>query len=351
MNQLPEVSWKSLHRLRAAFLQPAPPVPDYWQSEIDLESYDATFAQRIGWKWDYVLEELRRRGWVPPAGQVLDWGCGTAIASRAYLDHFGPDTVQGLWLWDRSALARAYAQRRIRAKYPGLEVQVGLIERPDLLLISHVLGELTPHQIEPLTGLVARATATLWVEPGTYEASLTLIAVREKLRASLHVVAPCLHRERCGILAPENERHWCHHFAPSPPETYTDPFWGRFAHEMNIDLRSLPVSFLVLDQRPAPAVPAHAVRVIGRPRVYKPHARILACDASGVREYRLTRRRLPEAFQKLKKGACDPLQLWERQGEEILEVRPFPDPTRAQGTVDPSAAPAEAPRPSGSGPD
>ncbi len=342
MNQLPEVSWKSLHRLRAAFLQPGPPLPDYWESETDLESYDATFAQRIGWKWDYVLEELRRRGWSPPAGQVLDWGCGTGIASRAFLDHFGPGSAQVLWLWDRSGLARAYARRRVHAKYPGLEVQVGLVERPDLLLISHVLGELSPPQIEQLTHLVARATATVWVEPGTYEASLTLIAVREKLRATLHVVAPCLHRERCGILAPENERHWCHHFAPSPPEIYTDPFWGRFAHEMNIDLRSLPVSFLVLDRRPAPAVPPNAVRVIGRPRVYKPHALILACDASGVREYRLTRRRLPGEFQKLKKGSCDPLQQWQREGDEILEVRPFPDSVGSEGSACSNASAAEA---------
>jgi len=331
MSEFPEVNWKSLHRMRAAFLQASPPVPDYWESEIDLASYDATFAQRIGWKWDYVLEELQQRGWVPPAGQILDWGCGSGIASRAFLDHFGQAGVQTLWLWDRSALARNYAAQRAREKYPGLDVQTGLLEKPDLLLISHVLGELTPPQIEQLTHLVTRATATLWVEPGTYEASLTLIAVREKLRSSLHVVAPCLHQERCGILHPGNEPHWCHHFAPSPPEVYTDPFWGRFAHEMNLDLRSLPLSFLVLDHRAPPPVPAGAVRILGRPRVYKPHALILACDATGVRDYRLTRRRLPEAHSKLKKGSCDRLQIWQRQGGEIVEVRPFVSPPSATG--------------------
>jgi hypothetical protein len=335
MNSLPEVNWHALQRLRTVFLEARPPVRDYWHSETELASYDATFAQRIGWKWDFVLDELRRRGWQPPAGEILDWGCGTGVAARAFLDHHGTHNVTRLWYWDRSALARNFAVQRARQKYPGLAVEAGISDNPAILLLSHVLGELNPEQIESLLPLVLRATATLWVEPGTYEASLTLIAIRERLRHRLHVVAPCLHRERCGILAPGNEPHWCHHFAPSPPEVHTDPFWGRFAHEMNIDLRSLPVSYLVLDQRPAPRAPAGSVRVLGRPRVYKPHALILACDASGVRDYRLTRRRLPDAFQKLKKGDWDILQVWHRDGDEIHGLQPFPDAAEAppEGTA------------------
>jgi len=320
----PHVDWQALQRLRSVFLEARPPVRDYWQSETDLASYDATFAQRIGWKWDFVLEELRRRGWEPPAGEILDWGCGTGVAARAYLDHHGLQCVTRLWYWDRSALARGFAVRRAREKYPALEVQAGLPEAPAVLLLSHVLGELTPGQTESLLELVQRATATIWVEPGTYEASLTLIAIRERLRTRLHVVAPCLHRERCGILSPGNEPHWCHHFAPSPPEIYTDPFWGKFAHEMNIDLRSLALSFLVLDRRPAPAPPPGSVRILGRPRVYKPEALLLACDPTGVRDYRLTRRRLPDAFQKLKKGEGDILQVWQAAGHEVTRVEPFP---------------------------
>lgn len=323
MTDLSVVSWSSLHRLRRMFLEGRPPVPDYWESETDLASYDATFAQRIGWKWDYVLEELRLRGWRPPVGEVLDWGCGSGVAGRAFVDHHGMATVRGLWYWDRSALAREFAVRRAREKYPGLVVAGGVPERPAVLLLSHVLGELTPARVEEVLELVQQATATLWVEPGTYECSLTLIAIRERLRARLSVVAPCPHGERCGILAPGNEPHWCHHFAPSPPEVFTDPFWGRFAHEMGIDLRSLPLSFLVLDQRPAPRVPAGTVRMVGRPRVYKPEALILACDATGVRDYRLNRRALPDLYQRLKKGEVEPLQVWRREGSEVVEVVPF----------------------------
>ena len=59
------VDWKALERLRAAFLDGTAGAQDYWRTESDLESYDQTFGQRIRWKWDYVLNELKRRGWSP----------------------------------------------------------------------------------------------------------------------------------------------------------------------------------------------------------------------------------------------------------------------------------------------
>ncbi|MCU0787067.1 MAG: hypothetical protein MUC91_02585, partial [Verrucomicrobia bacterium] len=74
-----EVNWTSLERLRAAFLEGSAGGTDYWSSDEDLASYDLTFAQRIGWKWDWVLEDLKRLGWHPPAGDLLDWGCGSGI--------------------------------------------------------------------------------------------------------------------------------------------------------------------------------------------------------------------------------------------------------------------------------
>jgi ubiquinone/menaquinone biosynthesis C-methylase UbiE len=113
------IDWNSLERLRAAFLGGKAGATDYWQTENDLASYDATFAQRIGWKWDYVLEELTRRGWSPPAGALLDWGCGSGIASRAFLDQFGPASISQLQLWDRSSLAMQFATKRASEKYQG----------------------------------------------------------------------------------------------------------------------------------------------------------------------------------------------------------------------------------------
>jgi ribosomal protein RSM22 (predicted rRNA methylase) len=320
------IDWKALERLRTAFLAGRAGVADYWHSESDLAGYDATFAQRIGWKWDYVLGEITRRGWSPPPGELLDWGCGSGIASRAFLDHFGPNSISKLHLFDRSSLAMEFAAERAREKYPGLEATVGTagLETDDsivTLLISHVLTELTPEQTEALARFATRATSVIWVEPGTYEVSHMVIAIREQLRERFNVVAPCTHQERCGVLAPENQRHWCHHFASPPPAVFTDGNWARFANMLGIELRDLPLSFLVLDQRSAPPLPSSAARVIGHPRIYKAHALLLGCDASGVRERKLTQRALPEEFRRWKKGKGDVLQIWRCDGDEISETR------------------------------
>src|ERR1041385_8220959 len=106
------IDWDALERMRSGFLASNAGANDYWRGERDLASYDATFAQRIGWKWDYVLAELQRRGWLPASGDLLDWGCGSGIAHRAFLDFFGVNSISKLTVWDRSPLAMRFATRR-----------------------------------------------------------------------------------------------------------------------------------------------------------------------------------------------------------------------------------------------
>jgi ribosomal protein RSM22 (predicted rRNA methylase) len=324
------MDWDALYRMRTAFLDGTAGAQDYWQSESDLAAYDATFAQRIGWKWDYALAELKQRGWSPPQGDVLDWGCGSGIAARAFLDHFGFKNNETLRLWDKSPIAINFAARRAREKYNGLEViteskpfDPQTSKAPAVLLISHVLTELTQEQTQSLVEIAATAQCVIWVEPGTYEVSLTLIAIREKLRAAFNVVAPCTHQNRCGILSPENERHWCHHFAEPPSDIFMDSGWAKFANMTGVDLRDLPLSFLVLDKHPAPVLPPSCGRIIGHPRIYKPYALVLGCDETGVSERRLTKRNHPEEFRAIRKGEMQPLQIWETQDGEIIQTKPF----------------------------
>ncbi len=303
------LNWKSLERLRRAFLEGVAGSGDYWHEMDDVASYDATFAQRIGWKWDFVLEELKHRRWTPPGGACLDWGCGSGIAHRAFLDHFGTDGISELWLSDRSAKAVGYATQRAREKHPQLTVNTGQPEATQLLLISHVLTELDASQTERLIEMALAATAVIWVEPGTHSASRALIDVREKLRQTFHVLAPCTHQGACGMLTTGNEHHWCHHFAKPPPHVFTDGDWARFAKMMEIDLRSVPLSYLVLDRREPHPLPAGAKRLIGRPRLNKVEASLFLCDAHGVREHKVTKRHAPEQFRAFKKGAWDSLWL------------------------------------------
>lgn len=318
------VDWAALERMRKAFLLGTAGQKDYWRKDSDLESYDLTFAQRIGWKWDFVLEDLQRHGWQPPQGGVLDWGCGSGVAGRAFLQHYPSKSMA---VWDRSTYAMNFAARRLSERYPSVQVQKSAAPCPTLLL-SHILTELSDAQLEELLSLVNAATVVIWVEPGTHPVSRRLIAIRERLRATFHTVAPCPHREMCGMLAEGNANHWCHFFATSPPSIFRDRNWARFAKMTAIDLRSLPLSYLVLDKRPPTLVPAGTTRVVGLPRMFKGYALLLGCDATGVQECRLTKSALPEEFSKVRKGDVLSRQVWEREDREIVALDTGEEPKK-----------------------
>ncbi|HTG45981.1 MAG TPA: hypothetical protein VK633_15795, partial [Verrucomicrobiae bacterium] len=113
------------------------------------------------------------------------------------------------------------------------------------------------------------------------------------------------------------------HFAKPPSEIFIDGNWARFAKLTGVDLRSLPLSFLVLDKRPVPELPEGATRILGHPRVYKPYALALGSGANGLKEYHISKRRLPEEFRKAKKAVLDPLQVFKEEGKEVVEARPL----------------------------
>ena len=321
-----DVDWEALRRLRARFLDfdredddAGAPIDrtDYWESFAAMGSYDFTFGERIVWKWDAVLDELKMRGWTPPAGTVLDWGCGTGVAGRRVVAAW-PDSARRLLLWDRSEPGIQFAAKRARQTFPQLDIsQAAARTIPDLLVVSHVINELAPAALERLVGLMEKAQAVLWVEPGTSPVSRKLIAARGRLLEKFRVIAPCTHAQRCGMLAAGNERHWCHHFAKIPGYVHLDSGWGRFSAAMEIDIRALPYSYLVLDRRPAADNPGpEPERVIGMPRHYKGFAKILSCQADGVRELTLQKRDAPELFKSLKKDPGS-LYQWDRDGDKI----------------------------------
>jgi hypothetical protein len=338
------LDWAALDRLRDTFLAAKPGGANYWASRSDLENYDFTFGQRIAWKWDAVLRELRLRGWIPPSSRLLDWGCGSGIAGRRVVEFFGSEPFTSLSIFDRSPLAIEFAVERAQDAFPSVRAQpfpdTPLHDSPErrpparrdpsppnaagsetgapsvgTLIISHVLNELTDAGVQALRETIERADAVLWVEPGTYAASRALIEVRERLREQFLLIAPCTHQAACGLLALGNERHWCHHFAAPPAGIMADSNWVRFAQRAGIDLRSLPYSFLVLERKglrdPAPGLlPGGYSRIIGEPRFYKGYVKIFSCQADGVRELTMQKRDAPELFKALKNKDVTPFQQW-----------------------------------------
>ena len=304
------LDWDALDTLRRRFLAESPEEGPYWRAWSDLASYDFTYAQRIGWKWDAVLRELARRGWQPPPGPLLDWGCGSGIAGRRVLEFYGPAHFGILWADDHAPLAVRFALAAARGAFPGLDARPwnGSNGHFVTLALSHVLNELDAAGRARLGALLGRAGAVLWVEPGTFADSRALIAFREEWLQDFTVVAPCTHQARCGMLHAHNAPHWCHHFAAPPPGLLNDGRWVRFGQRAGIDLRSIPYSFLVLERRglrppDTGLLPGEWSRVIGSPRLYKGYAKILNCSREDVAEVEVWQRDNPDLIRAYKKGA------------------------------------------------
>lgn len=331
-----ELDWQTLDRLRDRFLHGTAGSGAYWENQDDLAVYDFTYAERIGWKWDHVLRELTLRGWRPRARTILDWGCGSGVASRRVIAAFGAESFDALTVWDHSAHATDFAAERAQRMFPKLAIAQatpGFLagnEPLGVLVISHVLNELAPDALQSLRALCARAETILWVEPGTHAISRQLGALREDLRAAgFRVLAPCTHELGCPMFSPGNERHWCHFFAPPPAEIFANSDWVKFGQRAGIDLRSLPYAFLALDRIAAnntsltPAPPASATlplewsRVIGRPEHFKPYARLLNCDQHGLTELELPKRADPALFKQLERTKLPLVYRWTREGAKI----------------------------------
>ena len=371
------LDWDILDRLRGTFLSGDKTAGPYWHTITDLECYDFTYGERIGWKWDAVLRELRARNWTPvseatggpssgeaaraqtvPASRelgppsrnlitILDWGCGSGIAGRRVVEFFGAANFARLVVHDHSGLALDFAERHGRQAFPALTVERASVrflrgdEPIGLLVVSHVVNELDDTARAELAELCARAWTILWVEPGTHEVSRALGGWREKLRGDgFQLVAPCPHQSACGVLTPGNERHWCHFFAAPPSGVYADSGWVKFGQRAGIDLRSLPYSFLVLDRNVGPALVAGPrrsaderrpytqapglSRIIGEPRLYKGYAKIFNCDAGGVAELMLQKRDAPGLFKALKQGSDSALHRWTHENGRITGIESEP---------------------------
>ena len=325
--------WPTLERLRSKFLNPDGIEGSYWKSKEDLEQYHISFGKRISWKWSALWEELKNLGWQPEGKTLLDWGCGSGIATLSFLEAFGADGLESIILWDHSTLACQFAQQHIGELHPHLAVEVRSIESTDpkladtICLASHVLNELSNDERETLSSTFGLARQIIWVEPGDYESSHLLGVQRERLAERMRIVAPCVCQESCPMFLEDNARHWCHFFARSPIEAFTDPDWARFATMLEIDLRSLPYSYLVLNSKDCKVIGAEPTysRVIGKPRQYKGYTKALSCDSQGLRDLELQKRDDGKLWKTMKKGRNGSLYKWNelnngriKQGESVF---------------------------------
>ena len=293
-------------RLREMFLEERRgkrALDDYWRDPKDVEAYDAVLAERIGWKWNAALAECHDRGFARADGQVvLDYGCGSGIAARRFLEQFGAGEVL---LHDRSLHAMTFAQKSLKLASPETKARVlpSIVNAsPDVLLVSHVLGELDDAGNDDLLALIHRSKRVLIVEPGNRRVSRRLSKLRDELLDAFHVQAPCPHQAACPSLIEHND--WCHFFATPPPEVFTEGYWARVARELNIDLRSLPYAFLALVNKTAGIAvtpPEEDERLLGRADIQKHFAQMRSCTEEGLTMVQITKRHHAKLWRALKK--------------------------------------------------
>ncbi len=301
--KIPLINWQILDKLRSRFLDQSPESKrqDYWDSTDVIHLYDQTFAQRIAWKWLAVLNELSQKQGLafPPNPKILDWGCGSGIAARTFLEYaekFGI-THPEILFFDRSSKAVNFAINQI----PNVQARDWTLhqEKPDILLISHVLNEIDDAQLQQLKKLILQSSMTIWVEPGTYEVSRKLLECREFFKDHLYILAPCPQKGLCPMMQEKNTHDWCHNFAPVPTKVFHSAFWDSFSKNLKIDLRSLSVSFLVLSQgnQKIPPIPN---RIIGKAKKFKPFQTALVCTQAGsLVSCNITKRKHRELYKKL----------------------------------------------------
>lgn len=302
--KLTNAEWSILKSLRSIFLSETQPprTTTYWDAER-LRLYDLTFAKRIEWKWQAVLNQIHRR-WSPPSNfHLLDFGCGTGAAAWTFLKYLQPMKPTSVLLSDRVPSAELYAERKLKAVYPDVEIRKfqldTQLEPNTVLLLSHLLNELFDKDFEKLVSLVQQAHTVFWVEPGTPTVFRRMVDAREACRKTFVMLSPCPHQSSCGLLTVENLSHWCHHFATPPQEVFHSAFWSDFSKKMGIDLRSLPLSHLVMT-RGAGIVP-ESTCIVGKPRFYNEHTKALVCQKSGVAELTVRKSKTPELFESLNK--------------------------------------------------
>lgn len=289
-----------IQRLRGLFVDEtrgADALGDYWRSAADVAAYDAVLGARIGWKWDAALGECRDRGWLrADDATVLDFGCGSGIAARRFVHWFGAREVI---LHDRSKMATEFAVEALRATNVRARGGRDVADAaPDVLLVSHVLGELDENGERALRRLIDRSRRVVIVEPGSKVVARRLASLRDSLLGEWHVVAPCPHAARCPTLAGSDD--WCHFFAPPPQEVFTDGDWVHTLRALGLDARSLPYSFLALSREPVTSAPPPQ-RVLGRPRHGAHTTAVMVCEADGLRTVAVQKRTDAATWRALKK--------------------------------------------------
>jgi hypothetical protein len=228
------------------------------------------------------------------------------VASEAWLNDESLPKPKEVVLFDRSELAKSYTEAKIK-RIPGSPtVRKAKPDEPfppnALVLLSHVINELPADTRDQLLRKLSQVAGIIWVEPGTKDASLALSEAQRHLRPHFASLHPCPHRGSCPLGKEPGETDWCHFFAAPPTNIFHSAEWAAFARTHQIDLSTLPLSFLVASRQEKTAAAPGAL-ILGSPHFQKGFADVILCTWEGdIKKERLLERKERSFIKRLGKS-------------------------------------------------
>lgn len=281
----------------------------------------------------FILDQMPTEFWKRDLFRVLDLGCGPGSSSLAFLTSLNrknPHARVELTLVEQNEKILNDARALLAKLFPKLRLQIHAhalrlekFRSPgefDLILMSHVLNEMTQLSAQEraawlfpkLETALAPEGLLLISEPALKRPTRELMALRDHLLEdkTFCVLAPCLHREICPMLA-ATAQDWCHFYIDWEEPTYLQ----ELDRLVKNDNRFLKVAYLLLGRTRAygklATRPRNFFRVVSNRMKTKGKTELVLCGPPG----RLTLSRLDRERQ-----AANAVLDEVRRGE-VLEVK------------------------------
>lgn len=243
----------------------------------------ATYAQLYG----AFAQITSHHAW--QAESLLDIGSGPGTAS--WVAHQFCPTLQRITAVERDlhllqvAQTLAHTADLPTTTYLQHDITTTPVWEPhDIVVIAHVLNELTPAQRRDVIASAWQATrqVLLIVEPGTSAFFPIIVAARQQLmQLGGHVVAPCTHQHGCPMPAGQ----WCHF-----GQKIARPDVQRAARGATLGWEEAKYTFVAMSRT---ATAQHGMRIMHDPIHAKGYIDVVGCDSSGIHTHRALKRDTP----------------------------------------------------------
>ena len=220
-----------------------------------------------------------------PYTSLLDIGSGPGTAS--WVAQQLVPTLQSITAVERDGHLQAIAQMLYTDSQlpPTTFLNQDITSCPDwqahdIVIIAHVLNELSPSQQQAVIAKAWRATTQLLViiEPGAADYAPVIQNARTQLiSAGGTIAAPCTHQGVCQL-----HDAWCHF-----GQKVSRPDFQRLARGAEVAWEEAKYSFVAISR---PPIPQHGVRIMHDPQRAKGYIDVVGCDYTGVHTHRIPKR-------------------------------------------------------------